>query len=78
MEQMEHTEQTSIASLAKRISELAELQTSHGHGSVPQGEFVAAIQRLQIAVEGPAHYVARMRHQVRDHVLPTLPTVVKA
>jgi hypothetical protein len=65
---MEQTEQNSIRSLAKRVSELAERQTSHG--SVPQGEFVEAIQRLQVAVEGPAHYVARMRHQVRDHVLP--------
>ena len=75
---MVQTEETSIASLAKKVSELAELQTSHGHGSVPQGEFLAAIQCLQIAVEGPAHYVARMRHQVRCHVFPTLPAVVKA
>ena len=66
---MEQTEQNSILSLAKRVSELAGLQTSHG--SVPQGEFIEAIQRLQIAVESPAHYVARMRHQVQDHVLPT-------
>jgi hypothetical protein len=53
---------TSIQSLAKKVSELADLQAKDG--SVPQGEFVQAIQRLQIAVEGPAHYVARMRHQV--------------
>ena len=66
---MEQTGQSSVLSLAKRVSELAELQTSHG--SVPQAEFVEAIQRLQIAVEGPAHYVARMRHQVRAPVLPT-------
>ena len=62
---MEQIEENSILSLAKRVSNLAELQTSHG--SVPQGQFVEAIQRLQIAVEGPAHYVARIRHQVRDH-----------
>lgn len=66
---MEQTGQNSILSLAKKVSGLAELQTSHG--LVPQGEFVEAIQRLQMAVEGPAHYVARMRHQVRDHVSPT-------
>lgn len=59
---MKHAKQNSIVSLAKRVSELAELQTSHG--SVPQAEFVEAIQRLQIAVEGPARYVARMRQQV--------------
>lgn len=63
---MEQTEQNSILSLAKRVSELAELQTSHG--SVPQGEFVEAIQRLQIAVESPAHYVARMRHQPIEYI----------
>lgn len=66
---MEQTEQSSIISLAKRVSELAELQTSHG--SVPQGDFVQAVRRLQVAVEGPAHYVARMRNQVRDHIVPT-------
>ena len=65
---MEQTQQDSILSLSKKVSELAEVQTSHG--SVPQGEFVKAIQRLQIAVEGPAHYVARLRHQVRNQVLP--------
>ena len=64
---MAQPEQDSVLSLAKKVSELAELQSN---GSIPQGEFVQAIQRLQIAVEGPAHYVARMRHQVRNHVLP--------
>lgn len=59
---MEHTEEDSISNLAKKVSELAELQTSHG--SVPQGQFVQAIERLQIAVQGPAYYVARLRHQV--------------
>lgn len=59
---MEQTEQDSIRNLAKRVSELAELQTSHG--SIPQGELLEAVQRLQIAVEGPEHYVFRIRHQV--------------
>ncbi|MCJ1416203.1 hypothetical protein MMC32_002538 [Xylographa parallela] len=63
---MEQTQQDSILSLSKKVSELAEVQTSHG--SVPQGEFVKAIQRLQIAVEGPAHYVARLRHQPAEYI----------
>ena len=66
---MEQTDQNSILSLANRVSELAELQNNHGR--VQQVEFIEAIQRLQIAVEGPAHYVARKRHEVRDHALPT-------
>lgn len=59
---MEQTEQDSIRNLAKRVSELAELQTSHG--SIPRGELREAVQRLQIAVEGPEHYVSRKRHEV--------------
>ena len=59
---MEQIEQDSIQKLAKRISELAELQTSHG--SIPQRELLEVVQRLQIAVEGPEHYVHRIRHQV--------------
>ncbi|MCJ1285680.1 hypothetical protein MMC26_005021 [Xylographa opegraphella] len=59
---MDEAGQNSLLALSKRVSELAELQASHG--SVPQGEFVKAIQRLQIAVEGPAHYVARLRLQI--------------
>lgn len=39
--------------------------------------FVEAIQRLQIAVEGPTHYVARMRHQVRE-IMHYLPISIKA
>lgn len=62
---MEQPKQDSILNLAKKTTELAERQISDG--SVSQGEFLEAIQRLQIAVEGPAHYVARMRHQVREH-----------
>lgn len=59
---MEQTEQDSIQDLAKRISELVDVQTSDG--SIPQGKLLEAIQRLQIAVEGPEHYVHRIRHQV--------------
>lgn len=66
---MEQTEQNPVLSLAKKINELAELQTSNGF--VQREEFLQAIQRLQIAVEGPAHYVARKRHEVRDYALPT-------
>ena len=66
---MEQTDQNSVLSLANKVSELAELQSSHG--PVQQEGFIKAIQRLQIAVEGPAHYVARKRHEVRDHALPT-------
>ncbi|KAL8791853.1 MAG: hypothetical protein Q9195_005515 [Heterodermia aff. obscurata] len=61
LENMEQPKQDSILALAKKVTELAEHKTSNG--SVPQREFMEAIQRLQIAVEGPAHYVARMRHQ---------------
>lgn len=56
-----------ILSLANKVSELAVLQTHQV--SVPQEEFLQAIQRLQIAVEGPAHYVARKRHEVRHNSL---------
>ena len=66
---MEQTDQDSVLSLANKVSGLAELQSSHN--LVQQEEFIKAIQRLQIAVEGPAHYVARKRHEVRDHALPT-------
>ena len=66
---MEQTDQSSVLSLANKVSELAELQSSHGR--VQQEEFIQVIQRLQIAVEGPAHYVARKRHEVQDHMLPT-------
>jgi hypothetical protein len=52
-----------ILSLANKVSELAALQTHQV--PVRQEEFLQAIQRLQIAVEGPAHYVARKRHEVR-------------
>ena len=62
----EQSKQDSVLTLAKRVVELAEHQTSNG--SAPQKELIGAIKRLQIAVEGPAHYVARMRHQVREHV----------
>ena len=58
----------SVLSLANKVSELAVLQTHHI--SVPQEEFLQAIQRLQIAVEGPAHYVARKRHEVQYNTLP--------
>lgn len=63
---MEQPNQNSVVALAKRVAEMAERQSSNS--SVPQKEFMEAIQRLQIAVEGPAHYIARMRHQVREHV----------
>lgn len=66
---MEQVDQNPVLSLAKKVTEMAELQTSHGF--VQQEEFIQAIQRLQIAVEGPAHYVARKRHEVEDHALPT-------
>ena len=59
---MEQSKQESVLNLAKRVAELAERDSSHG--SVSQRDYMEAIQRLQIAVEGPAHYVARMRHQV--------------
>ena len=62
---MEQSKQESVLTLAKRVTELAERQSSHG--PVSQREFLEAIQRLQLTVEGPAHYVARMRHQVREH-----------
>lgn len=65
---MKQPDQSPVLSLAKKVTELAELQTSHGH--VQQEEFLQAIQRLQIAVEGPAHYVARKRHEVQDYALP--------
>ena len=55
-------EHNPIVSLAKKVTELAELQVEDG--SVSKGEIVEAIQRLQVAVEGPAHYLARLRHQV--------------
>ena len=64
---MEQTKPDSVLTLAKRVTELAERQASDG-SSVSQKEFLEATQRLQIAVEGPAHYVARMRHQVREHI----------
>ena len=51
-----------ILSLANQLTELAVLQTHQV--SVPQEDFLQAIQRLQIAVERPAHYVARKRHEV--------------
>lgn len=54
----------SVLSLANKVSELAALQTHQV--PVPKEDFLQAIQRLQIAVEGPAHYVARKRHEVRD------------
>ena len=54
----------SIQSLAKKVSELAEQKNS-------EGEFIQAIKRLQIAVEGPAHYVARLRHTVCPALLPS-------
>lgn len=57
-----------ILSLANKVSELAVLQTHQV--SVPQEEILQAIQRLQIAVEGPAHYVARKRHEVKQNALP--------
>lgn len=66
---MEKIDQKSIVDLANRVSELADMQYKHGLGS--QGKLVEAVQSLQVAVEGPAHYVARMRHQVRTHVLRT-------
>ena len=62
---MEHYKEESVLTLAKRVAELAERQASHG--PVSQKELVEGIQRLQIAAEGPAHYVARMRYQVREH-----------
>ena len=61
------TDLNSVLSLANKVSELAVLQTHQV--SVPQEEFLQAIQRLQIAVEGPAHYVARKRHEVQHHTL---------
>lgn len=64
---MEQTDRNIVLSLAKKVTEMAELQTSHGF--VQQDEFVQAIQRLQIAVEGPAHYVARKRLEVRGHAM---------
>ena len=51
-----------VLSLANKVTELAALQKHQV--PVPQEEFLQAIQRLQIAVEGPAHYVARKRHEV--------------
>lgn len=60
-------ELNSVLSLANKVSELAVLHTHHV--SVPQEEFLQAIQRLQIAVEGPAHYVARKRHEVQHNTL---------
>ena len=65
---MEQVDQNTVLSLAKKVTEIAELRTSNGF--VQQEEFVEAIQRLQIAVEGPARYVERKRHEVRDHALP--------
>ena len=56
----------SVQTLAKRVSELAEHHT--GDGAPPQEELLQAIQRLQVAAEGPAHYVARKRHEVRNSV----------
>lgn len=56
-----------ILSLANKVSELAVLQTHQV--PVPQEEFLQTIQRLQIAVEGPAHYVARKRHEVQHNSL---------
>lgn len=58
--------QDSILNLAKRVSELAELQTNHG--SATQEEILEAIMRLQIAVEGPAQYVMNLRKMVRNHI----------
>lgn len=55
-------EHSPVLGLAKKVTELAELQVKGG--SVSKGEIVEAIQRLQVAVEGPAHYLARLRHQV--------------
>ena len=51
-----------LLSLADKVSELAVLQTQQV--SVPQEEYLQAIQRLHIAVEGSAYYVARKRHKV--------------
>lgn len=61
-------ESNDVLSLANKVSELAALQTHQVF--VPQEEFLQAIQRLQIAVEGPAHYVARKRHEVKLNALP--------
>ena len=70
---MEQPCQDSVLTLAKRTAELAERHTSDG--SVSQREFLETIQRLQIAVEGPAHYVARMRHHVREHTYLNISTI---
>ena len=59
---MHQVDQKTIQSLARKISALAELQSSHG--SLLQKEFVKTIQSLRIAVEGPEQYVFNLRHQV--------------
>ena len=59
-----------VKTLAANVYELAQKRTSHD--PVDQAEFLQAIQKLQIAVEGPEHYLARLRHQVgvsRCHAL---------
>ena len=58
-----------VKTLAANVYELAQKRTSHD--PVDQAEFLQAIQKLQIAVEGPVHYLARLRHQVWRRRLPS-------
>ena len=48
---------------ARRVVELAE--SKFNQSWMFHEDLVKAVQRLQVEVEGPAHYVLRMRHQVR-------------
>lgn len=63
-----NADSNSVLRLASKVFELAALQTHQI--PVPQEDFLQAIQRLQLAVEGPAHYVARKRHEVHLNLLP--------
>ena len=59
-----------VLSLANKVSELAAPQKHQV--PVPQKDFLQAIQRLQIAVEGPPHYVARKRYEVQHNTMHCL------
>ena len=52
----------SIVRLARQVLSIAEDQSNRPSDS--QEDLLRLIRKLQVAVEGPAHYVMRKRHQV--------------